>query len=90
MLSRRSLDVEVEYEDETTMETKKTSDAMFSVDTYVVSKEQRGDKLQHVFGTDTLKVYMTSKCSLGKHVQQLTKLKENEASAVSIYVHLFH
>ena len=83
VLSRRSYEVEVEYEDETTLELKRTTDVMYSVDTYVVSKEERDNKLHQVFGADTMKVHMTGKCSLGKHVQQLSKLKDNVCGAVS-------
>ena len=84
VLSRRSYDLEVEYEDEDSQEVKRTSDVMYSVDTYVVSKQERGEKIHHIFGADSLNVYMTSKCSLNKHVQQLTKLKDNTSGAVSI------
>ncbi|XP_076440749.1 ceramide kinase-like [Babylonia areolata] len=79
VLSRRSLDLEVEYVDEDTQQVTRTADAMYSVDTYVVSKREVGEHVQHVFGTDDMHVHMSSKCALGKHVQQLTKLKENTA-----------
>ncbi|KAL8622430.1 hypothetical protein ACOMHN_034095 [Nucella lapillus] len=81
VLSRRSLDLEVEYVDEDSQKVHKVSDAMYSVDTYVVSKQEVGEHMRNVFGTDSMHVHMTSKCALGKHVQQLTKLKENTAGA---------
>lgn len=79
VLSRRTFDLEIEYEDDVTGEQKRMSDRMYSVDTYVISKGERENKLVPVFGDSALSVYTSSKCSLGKHVQALTKLKDNKA-----------
>ena len=88
VLNRRCHDLEVEYQEDDANggegELQRTCDVMYSVDTYVVSKQERGEHVQHVFGSDSLTVYMTSKCPLTKHVQQLTKLKENSSGSVSI------
>ncbi|KAK7502279.1 hypothetical protein BaRGS_00006643 [Batillaria attramentaria] len=79
VLSRRTFDVEIEYEDDVTGELTRMSDWMYSVDTYVISRREQGDKLVPLFGDSALSVYTSSKCSLGKHVQQLTKLQDQKA-----------
>jgi hypothetical protein len=83
VLSRRAYDVEVEYEDEDSQEVTRVKDVMYGVDTYVVDKAPRGERVQHVFGEKMMRVHMTRKCALGKHVQQLTKLKEHDSTMVS-------
>ncbi|XP_025110094.1 ceramide kinase-like [Pomacea canaliculata] len=79
VLNRRTFEIDVEYVDNDSGETKKISDTMYSVDTYVISKAERGDKLVPKFGDLVLSAYTTSKCNLGKHVQQLSKLQDGTA-----------
>ena len=84
VLMRRPFHVEVEYKDEATDEINRVSDVMYSVDTYVADKDTNGRRIKHVFGQDTLALHMTSKCSLNKHIQQLSKLKNNNSGTVSV------
>lgn len=89
VLNRRTFEIDVEYVDNDSGETKKISDTMYSVDTYVISKAERGDKLVPKFGDLVLSAYTTSKCNLGKHVQQLSKLQDGTAGCVSFDEILF-
>lgn len=62
---------------------------MYGVDTYVVTQKEREGLLVPRFGDHALTMWVTDKCSMGAHVEQLTKLQKAQAGYVSVYYLIF-
>ncbi|ESO94509.1 hypothetical protein LOTGIDRAFT_161209 [Lottia gigantea] len=79
VLRRRAFDLEVEYLPAGGKEWQKSEGTMYGVDTYVVSRVAKKEKMVPHFGDDAMTVYLTSKCSLSKHVKQLAQVQDHKA-----------
>ena len=83
VLRRRMVDMEVEYQYEAEGEWRKSEGMMYGVDTYVITRKDKGDSMVPCFGDDALSVHMTRKCSFMQHVQHLKKIQDHKSGAVS-------
>jgi len=61
----------------------KVKGRVYGVDTYVVTQKDKAGDLVPRFGDSALTMWMTDKCSMSEHVQQLTKLQKAQAGYVS-------
>ncbi|XP_046544665.1 ceramide kinase-like [Haliotis rubra] len=78
VLRRRMFDVEVEYLPDGGSEWEQTEGKLYGVDTYVITRKPKQEKMVPCFGDTALTLFLTSKCSLAKHVQQLTKVQDHK------------
>ncbi|KAL4235928.1 Sphingosine kinase 1 [Mactra antiquata] len=58
---------------------KKLDGRVYGVDTYVVTQKEKGETLIPRFGDNALTMWVTDKCSLSDHVEQLTKLQKRQS-----------
>jgi hypothetical protein len=63
---------------------KKLDGRVYGVDTYVVTQKEKDGSLFPRFGDHALTMWVTDKCGIGEHVDQLTKLQKAQAGYVSI------
>lgn len=76
-------DVEVEYLPDGGSEWEQTEGKLYGVDTYVITRKPKQEKMVPCFGDNALTLFLTSKCSLAKHVQQLAKVQDHKTGCVS-------
>lgn len=58
--------------------------SVYGVDTYVVTQSEKGGSLVPRFADGALTLWLTERCSLPEHVEQLTRLQNAKAGYVSI------
>lgn len=57
---------------------------VYGVDTYVVTQKEKQGNLVPRFADSALTMWLTDKCSLPKHIEQLTRLQKAKSGFVSI------
>ena len=62
---------------------KKMDGSVYGVDTYVVTQKTKDNRLLPFFGDSALSMWVTDRCSLKKHVEQLTKFEKGDPKCVS-------
>jgi hypothetical protein len=58
---------------------------VYGVDTYAITMKEKEKKMAPQFDDHALTLLLTDKCSLFKHVTQLTKVNDKEPDCVSLF-----
>ncbi|XP_033737017.1 ceramide kinase-like [Pecten maximus] len=61
-----------------TNEWQKTTGRVFAVDTHPIVMAAKDGRMRPCFGTDNLTMTITDKCSISKHIQQLSMVKDQK------------
>ncbi|XP_069127663.1 ceramide kinase-like [Argopecten irradians] len=57
---------------------RKTTGRVYAVDTHPIVMAEKHGRMRPCFGTDTLTMTVTDKCSISKHIQQLTMVNDEK------------
>lgn len=68
-----------DYDSDSKNDWKKLDGRVYGVDTYVVTQKEKEESLVPRFGDHALTMWVTDKCSMGQHVEQLTKKQKAQA-----------
>ncbi|XP_045159814.2 ceramide kinase-like isoform X2 [Mercenaria mercenaria] len=68
-----------DYDSDKKNDWKKIDGRVYGVDTYVVTQKEKEGSLVPRFGDHALTMWVTDKCSIGDHVDQLTKLQKAQS-----------